>query len=172
MLSRNPRRSSGFCRWFSFCVCKFKMHCLKYTETEDWTPPFLASACNHIYGYVLIQTIAHSFIVFFDTLRLLSIESTFLLLDIYRFLFAVGFSPYFDDITVTNLLSFHLTKAILALSSIIVSADHPSSFSIFFTGFNVAFSTLFNRTVLVAAISFSLKERNNWEHVKKLSVMI
>ena len=41
----------------------------------------------------------------------------------YCFVFAVGFSTYFDDITVTILLSFHLTKAILAISSITTSAD-------------------------------------------------
>ena len=55
-----------------------------YAETEDWPSPFLASVHNHIRGYVLIQTInsVHSFIVFFDALRLLNIDSTFLLLDV------------------------------------------------------------------------------------------
>ena len=74
----------------------------------------------------------------------------------YRFVFAVGFNPHFDDITVTTLLSLHLTKAILALS-----ADPHSSFSIFFTGFNGVFSTLFSGAVPVAAIPFSLMERSN-----------
>ena len=90
----------------------------------------------------------------------------------YRFVFAVGFSPYFDDITVTTLLSLHVTKAILALSSITASPDPLSSFCVSLTGFNGAFYTLFNRTVTVAAIPFSLQERSNWRLVKKLSVMI
>ena len=104
-----------------------------YTETEDWPPPFLASVRNHQRGCFLIQTISstHSFVLFFDALRLLNIDSNFLLL-MYRYVFAVEFNPYFDDITVTTLLFVHLTKAILELPSITTLADPLSSFSISF----------------------------------------
>ena len=88
-----------------------------------------------------------------------------------RFVFAVGFNPYFDDITFTILLSFNLMKTILVLSSITTSANPLSSFSISFTCFNGAFSTLFNGTVSVATISFSLKKLSNWGLAKKLSVL-
>ena len=83
----------------------------------------------------------------------------------YRFVFAVGFNQYFDDTTITTLSFFHMTKAILVLSSITTSADRLSSFSISFTVtvFNGTFSTLFNQTAPVAAISFSIKERSNEE---------
>ena len=64
--------------------------------------------------------------------------------------------PYFDDITVNTLLLFHLTKAILVLSLITKSANTLYRFSNFFNGFNGAFSTLFNRTLPVAAIPFFL----------------
>ena len=142
------------------CIVCTEIH----AEMEGWSAPFLASE-----RYVLIQTInsAHFFIVFFDALKLLNIDSTFLLVDVpffvlfCLFFFAVEFSPYFYDATVTTLLSFHLTKAILALSWIRTSADPLSSFFISFIGFNGVFSTLFNQTVTVAAIPFSLKERCN-----------
>ena len=85
-----------------------------YTETEDWPPPFLTSVRSHIRGYVLIQAInsTHSFIVFFDALSLLNIDSTFLLLDVP---FCFCSNPYYDDMTATTLLSFHLRKTILEL---------------------------------------------------------
>ena len=73
--------------WVLFLV-SVNLKCIVWLENyagmEDWPPPFLASVRNHIRGYVLIQTInsAHSFIVFFDALRLLKIDSIFLLLDV------------------------------------------------------------------------------------------
>ena len=143
-----------------------------YTDTEDWPPLFLASMRSHIGGHVLIEMINsnHSFVVFFDALSLFNIDPKFFLLDV-PFCFCSRFSPYFDDIRVTTFLSFHLTKAILGFSSITTLAVPLSSFCISFTGFNSAFSFLFNRTVPVAAILFYLNERSNWGLVKKLLVM-
>ena len=152
-----------------------------YTETEDWPPRFIASIISNIRCYVLIKKInsAQSFDVFFDILRLVNIGSTFRLRDVpfffFFFFFAVGLNRYFHDITVTSLLSFHLTKTIFALSSIATSTDPLCSFSISFTGFNgrvLPYSTLFHRKISVAAISLSFKECNNWGLVKKLSVMM
>ena len=134
-----------------FGVGKLCIVCTEiYTKMEDWLSPFFASMCNHTRGYVLIQMInsAHFFV-----------QSFFCLM--YRFVFAVGFNQYFDDTTITTLSFFHITKAILALSSITTSADRLSSFFISFTVFNSTFSTLFNQTAPVAAISFSIKERSN-----------
>ena len=113
---------------------------------------------NHIRGCFLIQTISstHSFNAFFDALWLLNIGSTFLLL-IYCNVFAVEFNPYFDDITVTTLLFFHLTKAILELSLIAASADPLFSFSISFIGFSGAFSTLIKLYLLQQSLSLSTK---------------
>ena len=70
------------------------------------------------------------------------------------------------------MLSVHLTKAVLTLALITTSDDPLSSFSISFTGSNGTFSILFNRTVTVVAISFSIKGRSNWGPVKRFSVMI
>ena len=137
-----------------FDVGKFEMHCLhRDLQRRGKLATAIYFMGNHLSGYFVLQTIntAHSFVIFFDAMGLLNIFSL-----MYRFVFAVGFNLYFDDITVTTFLSFHLTKAILALSLITISDDALSSFSIFFTGFNCAFSTLFNQTVLVAALSFSL----------------
>ena len=157
-----------------FGVGKFEMHYLlgDLHRQEDWPPLFLASLRSHIGGHVLIVTINsnHSFVVFFDALSLFNIDPKFFLLDV-PFCFCSRFSPYFDDIRVTTFLSFHLTKAILGFSSITTLADPLSSFCISFTGFNSAFSFLFNRTVPVAAILFYLNERSNWGLVKKLLVM-
>ena len=49
---------------------------------------------------------------------------------IYLHVFAIGVNPYSDDITVTTSLSLHLSKAILALSSIKTSVQTLSSISI------------------------------------------
>lgn len=117
-----------------------------HTETEDWPPSFLSSMCNQIRGYDLILTIYsdHSFVVYLMHWG----WSILLFLDVTFCLYS----------RISTLLSFHLTKAVLTLSSITISTDPFSSFSFFFTDFSGAFSTLFILTVPVAVIPFSLKD--------------
>ena len=67
------------------------------------------------------------------------------------------------------MLSFHLTKAILALLSITTLVYPISSFSISFTRFSGVFSTLINQTVAVAETLFSLEGRSNRGLVSKIS---
>ena len=68
----------------------------------------------------------------------------------YPFVLAVGFNPYFDDITVTTLYLYISLKQSWHYPQFATSADPLSGFSISFTGFSGALFTLFNRTVSVA----------------------
>ena len=108
-----------------------------YKEKEVWLPSFLDSMRN-MRSYVLIQTInsTRSFVVFFDALRFL-------------------------NITVTTLYLYISLKRSWHYPQFATSADPLSGFSISFTGFSGALFTLFNRTVSVAAMLFSLKERSS-----------